>query len=325
MLSSFHLNLESVATVAGPWIVGLTFIWAGGIKAISPHVFQQHLTRLGLVPHKFRFTSVVVAAGLEVGWGMALLLGIAPAVVLPATVLFLFAFTAVSWWGVQSGRTTDCGCYGGYVVPSATQSTLLNGVMIALVLIAWAFADATIAVPAWKLIVVVLSAVISGSFAVASFRFLNEHGRFMIDMSPLKVGGTWRSRWGVELPYEGEHLVSYLGPDCPHCKQWVRVLNAIRQSSGLPDVTGIVATSSDKLESFVATSGIRFPMQLIPQSLMSRLVWAVPTTVLVSRGKIQHEWSGQMPPDFFHRFRDAFFPGSGTPAADAEPAASRST
>jgi uncharacterized membrane protein YphA (DoxX/SURF4 family) len=320
-----HPNLVTVATIGGPAIVGLTFIWAGVIKAISPHVFQQHLSQLRLVPHKLRFTSVVIAAGLEVGWGMALLLGVAPPITLPVTAVLLVGFTAVSWWGVHSGRTTDCGCYGGYVVPSTAQSIALNAVFIVLVLIALALGNGTIATPLWKLIAVTLATIVSGGVTVASFRFLNENGRFMIDVSPLKVGGTWRSRWGVSLPYEGEHLVSYLGPDCPHCKQWVRVLNAIDQSSGLPDVTGIVATTGERLDSFVTASGIRFPMRMIPQTLMRRLVWGVPKTVLVSRGRIQNEWSGHMPPEFFQRFRDAFFPGTGATAPDAEALASRNT
>ena len=106
MPSSLQPNLVALATVAGPVLVGLTFIWAGIIKAISPHVFREHLSQLGLVPHKFRFTSVVVAAGLEVGWGMTLLLGVAPPLTLPVTAVLLAGLTAVSVWGVRSGRTT---------------------------------------------------------------------------------------------------------------------------------------------------------------------------------------------------------------------------
>jgi hypothetical protein len=34
----------------------------------------------------------------------------------------------------------------------------------------------------------------------------------------------------------------------------------------------------------------------------------VPTTVLVSSGVIETRWGGNMPEDFFHRFKQAFFP-----------------
>ena len=141
---------------------------------------------------------------------------------------------------------------------------------------------------------------------------LQKNGRMMIETSPLKVGRRWTKRWGAGAPDDGrETLISYLGPDCPYCKQWVRVLNAMSQAPGLPRVTGIVAAPRDKVDAFIETSGIRFPVVTISQTLMSRLVWGVPTTVLVSSGAIAKQWAGQMPPEFFDRFREAFFPLAG--------------
>jgi hypothetical protein len=297
----------------GPWLVGATFLWAGGIKAVAPHVFREHLSRLGWVPNRFIQYLVPATAGLETAWGMALILGVASAVVLPATAALLVALTAMSWWGVRSGRTTDCGCYGGYVVPSIAQSVMLNGAFIALVILAWLIgppAGPTAGPTAdWKLFVMGAAGIGFAGLAAASQQFLRKHGRMMIDTSPLRVGRRWSKRWGAGIPDDGrEMLVSYLGPDCPYCKQWVRVLNAMDQSPGLPRVTGIVAASQEKLETFIQNSGIRFPMVTIPQTLMSRLVWGVPTTVLVSSGVIKKQWGGHMPPEFFNRFREAFFP-----------------
>ena len=305
--------------VAGPWIVAVTFLWAGIIKAASPHVFQVHLNKLGAIPREYVPASIIAAAGVETGWGLALLLGVAPRVVLPATAMLLVVFTLVSWWGVRSGRTTDCGCYGGYVVPSLAQSIALNATMIALTILAWLASSDVGSTPAWKLILVTAVTIAAGAFAAASLNYQNKHGRFLFDLTPLKIGRTWRSRWGTELTEEDEHLVSYLGPDCPHCKDWVRVLNAIDQTSGLPDVVGVVASSNEQLEKFVEISGIRFPMRIIPQTLMSRLAWGVPTTVLVSKGRIRKQWSGHMPPEFFHRLRDSFFPGAADAAPDEDP------
>jgi hypothetical protein len=256
--------------------------------------------------------SVVAAAALEAGWGILLITNFLPQVVLPITAIALTVLTGISWWGVKSGRTTDCGCYGGYVVPSLTQSLLLNASFIALLAISLVAGSGS-ALVWWKLAVAIAVALISGWTAAAALSAILKKGVFLFDLSPLKIGRSWRGRWGSQLAPEGEFLVSYLGPDCPHCKKWVRVLNAVSQSSGLPTVVGIVATPGEKLRQFVEESGIRFPMKTIPQTLMSRLVWGVPTTVLVSNGKIQNQWSGQMPPEFFTRFRDAFFPGSVQP------------
>jgi len=300
----------------GPWIVGAVFVWSGTIKAVAPHVFAAHLKTLGWIPSRLVQQAVVATAGLEGALGVALLVGAAPALVLPATAVLVVVLSAASWWGVRSGRTTDCGCYGGYVVPSTAQSIALNGAFVALVVSAWTFLPRPYETPPWKLVVTAATAVVFGTFAAVSQQFLSNRGRFMIDMSPLKVGRRWYSRWGAAPKGEGqEMLVSYLGPDCPHCKKWVRVLNAVHAAAGLPaaglpQVAGVVATSSENLETFIQNSAIRFPVTRIPQTLMNRLVWGIPTTVVVSDGRIQKQWSGDMPPEFFHQFRQAFFPAT---------------
>ena len=308
-------------TVAGPVIVGATFLWAGIVKAMAPQVFRAHLLRLGAIPPRLVGAGTVGAAGLEAAWGTALILGVAPAVVLPLTAVLLALLTSVSWWGVRSGRTTDCGCYGGYVVPSLAQSLALNGAFVALTLAAWLLQRGEGRTPSWTILVVAIVGLVVAGLAATALAFISRNGRFMFDPSPLKVGRTWRSRWGVSIADDGsEHLVSYLGPDCPHCRQWVRVLNAIDQADSLPRVLGIVATSNDNLEKFVEDFGIRFPMTTITQTLMGRLVWGVPTTVLVSHGRIQNWWSGPMPREFFQRFRNAFFPLSESQPPSAAPA-----
>ncbi len=311
---------------AGPWLVGATFLWAGGIKAVAPHVFQLHVVRLGWVPRRLIDSVVAAAASLEAGWGVALILGVAPAIMLPATAALLVALTAISWWGVRSGRTTDCGCYGGFVVPSITQSVMLNGAFIALVLLAWLVGPATTSSAGWTLGAAMAIAAVFAAFAVISQQFRRRNGRSLIETSPLRVGRRWKPRWGASVQEDGrDMLVSYLGPDCPYCKQWVRVLNAMHQSPGLPLVTGVVAASQETLEKFVETSGIRFPMTTIPETLMSRLVWGVPNTVLVTSGMIQERWS-QMPEEFFFRFRAAFFPLADQPGSDEKrPADERSS
>jgi hypothetical protein len=305
--------------VAGPLIVGATLLWSGGIKAVAPHVFSAHLAKLGLIPARLISYAVIVAAGLESAWGSALILGVAPALVLPATVALLAILTAVSWWSVSSGRTTDCGCYGGYFVPTTAQSIALNAALAALVIGAWVVLPHSLSTAAWKLVVTGISAVAFGGLTAVSQRFLAKRGHFMIDSSPLKVGRQWHPKWGARPNAEArELLVSYLGPDCPSCRKWVRVLNAMQQAADLPQIAGVVATSNEKLQSFIESSGIRFPITTVPQTLMNRLVWAVPTTVLVSGGRIQNQWTGNMPPEFYDRFKHAFFPDEETASPNGQ-------
>ena len=63
-------------------------------------------------------------------------------------------------------------------------------------------------------------------------------------------------------------------------------------------------------------------MARISQSLMNRLVSAVPTAVVVESGIIKRIWAGDTPADVVDRFRDAFFPVAGVGRADpSQPAA----
>ncbi|MEO5579173.1 MAG: MauE/DoxX family redox-associated membrane protein [Gemmatimonadaceae bacterium] len=295
----------------GPRLVGATFVWAGVIKAIAPHTFLGHLSGLGLIPRKLLSPSVTAVAGLEVGWGIALLTGVAPGLVYPATVVTLILLASLSWWGVRSGKATDCGCYGGYVRPSIAASIGLNALFAGMVIAAWmARPAAGVSVEPWPVVAVLVGAIGFAALAEAAQRFARNHGRMMFDTSPLKIGRRWHHAWagGITSSIQGEVLVAFLGPDCPYCSQWVKVANVIVQSPKLPSVVGVVAAPRQRLDTFIEDHGIRFPMAAVSQSLLGRLTQAVPTAVLVDSGRITRLWVGNLPPEFVRRMRTAFFP-----------------
>jgi hypothetical protein len=306
------LNVSSGWLALGPRLVGLAFLWTGAIKAVEPHGFSRHLRQLGWIPDRLIGAAVVIAAGFEAGWGLALILGLASPVMLPATLILLGILAALSWWGVKSGRASDCGCYGGYIQPSIGQSVALDAIFALLVLVAWLGHAPGLRVTEWNLLLVGTVAVVFGGLAAIAQQFESRNGRPLFSRSPLKVGRRWRAAWaagtGAASNDPDETIVSYLGPDCPHCRQWVRVMNAMQQSPTLPRVIGIVGTTTERMHSFVEETGIKFPIAAIPEALMGRLTYAVPTTVLVQGGTIRDKWVGPMPPEFFGRFKQAFFP-----------------
>jgi hypothetical protein len=304
-----NVTTADILTV-GPRLVGLTFIWSGAIKSIAPHTFRNHLGSLGWIPWKYQAAAVTAAAGFEVAWGMALLSGIAPRFVYPATVLLLIVFTAISWWGVRSGKAKDCGCYGGYIQPSITQSIALNATFSALVIIAWVSRTPTFEAHWWQAALILIGGIPAALIAFLAQRQEMTTGKLMFDTSPLKVGNTWRHGWadGKTSKAEGETIVAYLGTNCPYCSQFVKVANAIVQSPALPRVIGVIAAPESEVNAYKEKLDIRFPVTTVSQSLMGRLTRAVPTCVIVDSGKIKEMWVGNMPPTFVDRFRDAFFP-----------------
>jgi hypothetical protein len=290
------------------------FIWTGGIKSAAPDNFQQHLTSLGWIPHKLVRWAVAAVAGLEVGLGTALLLLLSPQLVLPATALLLILLSAVSWYGVQSGKTVDCGCYGGYIQPSIWQSVGLNAVFVVILVTARILAVESGPQRTWKFGLAVAAGIVAFAVADYSHRYAVRHRRPLIETNPLKVGAKWKKAWSgkVSPPEHGDAIVAFLGPDCPFCHQWVRFLNAMSASPSLPGVTGVLGSSTNRKETFVHDHGIRFATVTVSPSLMARLSPAVPTTVLISDRRIKEIWVGAMPPVFYERFREAFFPGVGS-------------
>jgi hypothetical protein len=296
----------------GPLLVGLVFLWTAGLKALSPDGFYTHLSQLGFIPRKFLVSAVVLAAAGEAAFGAALVTGIMPAIVLPATVILLAVLTAFTWFSISSGRVTDCGCYGGMIVPSMPQTLGINGLMIALILSGMLWGTLQPLSHIVGTLVVAILAIAFGAFAWYALWYMRTKGVLLVDLSPLKVGNKWKKSWAANSAADntGEMIVAYLGPDCPFCKMWIPILNAIDRSDKMPRIVGIVGASRERLDTFRDAQGIKFSTDIISQSLMNRLVTGVPTTVVVTNGIISDIWKGQMSPDFAERFKRAFFPAA---------------
>jgi uncharacterized membrane protein YphA (DoxX/SURF4 family) len=301
-------------------VVGIVFVWTGAIKAIAPHTFRQHLGRLGWVPRQILAATVSATAFLEVGLGTALVLGVAPRFTLPATLAILLVLSVVSWWGVKSGKTDDCGCYGGYIQPSIAQSLGLNSVFALVVLSAWLAVPRDQGTILWQLMAVALAAVAATGISALAQRHEMREGKYLFQTNPLKIGARWRKPWAASAvdAAESEVIVCFLGPDCPYCIQWVRFLNAMHKSPQLPRVIGVVAATDEREHRFVQERGIDFPLVHISPSLMARLSPAVPTTVRIEFGTIADIWTGAMPPALYGRFREAFFPNAASEPVSSE-------
>jgi hypothetical protein len=226
------------------------------------------------------------------------------------TVILLVILSSVSVWGVQTGKTADCGCYGGYIQPSIWQSLALNVAFATPLVAGLLFLDLRNEWHPFKTVVALVLALAGFMFVLVERNYERKHGRPLIETNPLKVGARWRSSWsgGVMLPANEESMVVFLGPDCPFCHQWVRFLNAIAASPALPSVIGAMGASKSRRDTFITEHRIKFPTVTISPSLVGRLAPGVPTTVLIAQGRVQEIWMGAMPPAFYYRFREAFFP-----------------
>jgi len=304
------MRIDSWAQL-GAALVGAVFVVAAIMKVAAPFSFYRHVARLDLKLGRLLRVIVPVAIGFEGGWGLALLVGLMPRFMLPFTAAALVMLTGFTWWSVKSGKTEDCGCYGGFITPSIGQSVALNGFYLLLVAGAWAFLPPQSAVAMWKVATVVFGAILIGGTAEYALRSEFRTGVALFTPSPLKAGREWKLRWGgsTRLSPGTSQIVSYLGPDCPYCKRWVRALNVIRESPALPPVTAILSSSRQTIDEFVRETGVRFPIATVSDAKMRRLAPSVPVTLLIEDDTIQEVWSGTLLSESFsNRFRAAFFP-----------------
>ncbi len=314
---------EALTIVAwiGPVLVGAVFILAGITKALGPEHFVRHLGNLRLLPARLHLPAALAVVGVQCGLGVALALGLWPAVLLPAGIACLLVLAMLGYWSTATGRTADCGCYNGVFTLSPLQSVLLDVFCASLLGVSLALGGSTGEPGAWRP-AVALSATLGGSvLAFGLHRYSARNGRPLVDLTPLKVGRPWRARWlpaTAGLPQgDRETLIVFLGASCSHCMQWIKILNAVHHLPGMPTVQGVVTVAPQRLPGYLEQSGARFPVAPITPWAAARLSRSItPTGVLVSGGIIQEKWVRSMPKAFVGRLR-AELPAKAAPPGSA--------
>ncbi len=92
------------------WTLGLVFIWAGGVKLLSPKDFAVLIEAYGIVPDLFLMPVAVFLPALEVIGGLGLLFDIKGSLGLISGLLVLFLI--ILGYAIYMGLDVDCGCFG---------------------------------------------------------------------------------------------------------------------------------------------------------------------------------------------------------------------
>ena len=127
------------------FIVALTFIFSGFVKAIDPlgtqykiNDYLQALGCEGIIPPIVTLGISVLLSAVEFYTGMMLLFAINRRVMSRVAVGFMVIMTFVTFWLWVANPITDCGCFGDAVHLTNGQTLLKNVVLLACaVVIAW--------------------------------------------------------------------------------------------------------------------------------------------------------------------------------------------
>ncbi len=278
-------------------IVGLVFLVTGIVKALSSQKFIQHIAQYGIFLPQLVAPVAVTIIGLECALGSALILHEFPEFLVPGTVILLGLLSIVTFWSTSTGRTEDCGCYGGLAIITPTQSILLNLGYISLMGLAFYFPLANQETATWQWIVALVFLVVGLALAAQS------QSQPLVDFSYLKEGKQWKKAWLKNIPQDlqkGNYFLVFLGPDCPYCKRWMPLLNIMNANPALlPNVLGIMTLNESEIEAFQAKHLVHFPIVSMNKLLFNSMVDGVPTAVLINDGKIDNISMGQMPQEYF--------------------------
>jgi len=119
------------------FVVALTFIFSGYVKAIDPlgtqYKIQDYLTAMnlsGLLPDIITLATAVILAAIEFCLGVFLLLAMHRRITTRITFLFMVFMTIVSMWLWIANPISDCGCFGDAVHLTNGQTFLKNIILL---------------------------------------------------------------------------------------------------------------------------------------------------------------------------------------------------
>jgi len=289
------------------FIVGIVFLLTGIAKVIEPWKFIRHIAQLGLLKPVFIVPTSITFIAIESALGIALIFRVFPKVIIPLSLLLLIGLSILTYWSTSTGQTEDCGCYNGWLEVSPTQSLILNFIYISLLIFAEFFGKYQLTV-LWQWVAVLIIFITSFALAAGSLEYKQNSGRPYIDFSPLRKNKIWQLEWLGEDSkslMSGSVILVFMSPQCPQCKNWLKVLKFLQWQDDLPSVAGVVALNSvDEAQNFVDNYALNFPVAVVEQELYEKLrIEAVPTAVILEDGVIQDKWIGTMPMWFVDQIR----------------------
>ncbi len=300
-----HANVARILDLIAGWVLGGTLLFAGGLKAMDPAAFASQIESEGLALVLPAMAWAVLMIGVEVGLGLALILGHRQRWLLLVTsalvALFLF-LTGRSWWLWSRGELNDdaaCGCFGTLVERTPAEAfaqdlvLLVPGLVVLWILhrrVARSFMPA--AVPVATAVVTMVFAFAAPTLPLDNLATRLKPGK---QLSDLCAGGDEpgeRACINLLVPElaEGDHWVVMSDLDNPELVESIPDLN-----QATADGTGVWLLTPDEepaIRAFMWTAGPTFPVREIPATLLRPFYRALPRSFRIVDGVVTETRSG---------------------------------
>lgn len=300
---------RALGTAAG-MVLGLVLLVAAWSKALDPFAFAREIEGQGLASAGAAPAVALIAIGLEVGLGVALLLGLRRLwVLLPAAgmvALFLFLTGRAYWLDLRGVLPADagCGCFGNLVQRTPAEAF---------------WQDLAMLVPA------LLLAFVGRERGGRTFPPLRTAAVALVTLGA--VGFAWKApdlpvddlatrlKPGVELSSlcagrdetrtcldavvpdltQGEHLVVLADLDDPKLQEAVVGLNALVAGPEAPSLVVLSEDGGEAQRAFYWRFGPAFELREAPAALLKPLYRSLPRAFEVRDGRVIRTFRG-LPP-----------------------------
>ena len=296
--------VRTVDTLAG-WLLGGTLLLAGVLKALDPAAFASQIQSEGLALVLPAIAWAVLMIGVEVGLGLALVLGHRQPWLLfiaSALVAFFLFLTGRSWWRWSRGELDEdaaCGCFGTLVertpAEAFTQDLLLLVPALALLWVLHRRATRTflpLAVPIGVGVAAAAFAVAAPALPLDNLATRLKPGK---QLSDLCAGGEEpgeRACIDLLVPElaEGDHWVVMSELTNPDLVSAVAELN-----QAVANGTSIWLITPDEqpaIQTFLFSAGPSFPVREVPANLLRPFYRTLPRSFRIVDGEVTITRSG---------------------------------
>jgi uncharacterized membrane protein YphA (DoxX/SURF4 family) len=286
---------------------GVLLVAAWG-KLLDPQAFSESIAAEGLDFVLPAMVIAVIAVGIEVGLGAALVLGLRRLWLLGASsllVLFFLFLTGRAYWRFANGiveETSSCGCFGSLIERTPAEAfwqdliLLVPGLVLAYLVVDRSSASGRrLAVAAAVTLLAVGLAAAAPSLPLDDFATRLHPGTEMTEIcSGSGDGRICLSSLNPEL-LDGEHVVLLTSIDDPVFIESVEDLNSFFLEPDLPGLVVLSTATAEELQTFFWQFGPSFEIAETPEPMMRPLYRTLPRSFLVVDGRVEETFEG-MPP-----------------------------
>lgn len=317
---------------AGGVVLGLVLLVAAWAKALDPLAFAEQIGAEGLAVGLPAGTVALIALALEVGLGIALVLGLRrPWVLIPATLLvaFFLFLTGRAYWrdlqGIAPPDAAGCGCFGNLVQRSPAEAFWQDlALLVPPLLLAWLGRRGGRTFPPVRTAVVAVLTLAALGFAWKSpdlpLDDLATRLKPGVRLADLCAGAGAETicldTLAPELR-EGEHLVVIAPLPTLEANGLVSGLNAYVDAAQGPPLTVLSSATPQEHFAFNFRFGPAFPLVEVPAALLRPLYRRPPRAVRVRDGVVAETYQGELHPVLFPPRHPPILEGRFEPAADS--------